>query len=396
MTDNISSKLLQKHNFLAIYSRHTLHLLVSYKLIVVFLFLFTYACSNGNDGGDPNDSTDQTGVLIDSVVSGLSYQTQSYSGKTNEFGQFKYNSGEQITFQLGDINIGTAEAAPVMSPVNFSVQSNSTLDNITTNLSVFLQTIDDNNSLSDGIQITKAMEELSFGVTLDFTLEPLVFQTDSNVLAVFQRLIDQTSYGNRPIVDLYSAQDHLIANLIEQSSVNINWHSHFGLFEGKEHIYSIETIEGQQLTDYRRATKKLTLSDNSIVFAVEEIIDSAVFSVELYDLDPTNGIVVRGAIFNGVENIFSSPIVFITNKVITDIEYRQPGSDFIHVISIEDVTVPYGTFSNSVKLTTLDETRYMERWLVPEVGIVKTVSKSPIDGTYWGTTELLNIQNITQ
>jgi len=89
--------------------------------------LFISGCG-GSDGGAPVAATPaptpvspapvaSVGVFLDSVVSGLRYDADTFSGVSNSAGEFNYNPGELITFSIGDVVIGSAIAAPVMTPL---------------------------------------------------------------------------------------------------------------------------------------------------------------------------------------------------------------------------------------------------------------------------------------
>ena len=48
-----------------------------------------------------------TGVFRDSPVHGLEYQTQTVGGLTGEKGEFRYRSGETVTFSIGGLVLGS-------------------------------------------------------------------------------------------------------------------------------------------------------------------------------------------------------------------------------------------------------------------------------------------------
>lgn len=96
----------------------------------------------------------KAGVFLDSEVSGLDYKTQTIQGKTDVSGEFLYREGEEITFSLGNLMIGTAQAAPVMSPADmFSGNSGSLKSKEVKNLAAFLQSLDNDADPTNGIRI---------------------------------------------------------------------------------------------------------------------------------------------------------------------------------------------------------------------------------------------------
>jgi hypothetical protein len=105
------------------------------------------------DGSEPvkaadNQTSTKIGVFVDSAVAGLRYKTKSgLSGITNESGEFEYREGDNVTFSLGSIDLGTTNAASTLTPVEI-VGAEDTSDPKVINVARFLQTLDDDNDPS--------------------------------------------------------------------------------------------------------------------------------------------------------------------------------------------------------------------------------------------------------
>ena len=69
------------------------------------------ACGGGGGGGDDIE----TGQLLDSPVSGVSYFNASQSGVTDANGNFTYKAGETVAFSLGGTVLGTSTAKTVIT-----------------------------------------------------------------------------------------------------------------------------------------------------------------------------------------------------------------------------------------------------------------------------------------
>lgn len=99
-------------------------------------------------------------MLIDGVVEGVEYFTTSgMSGLTNQEGQFNYQDGDDITFKVGGVVLGTATAEDVTSGRTFlqdiaDVERSNLSDDYLENMAVFLQSLDENHDSNDGIVIT--------------------------------------------------------------------------------------------------------------------------------------------------------------------------------------------------------------------------------------------------
>ena len=105
-------------------------------------------------------TTTNSSVLIDGVVEGVEYFTTSgISGLTNQEGLFNYQDGDDITFKVGGVVLGTATAEDVTSGRTFlqdiaDVERSNLSDDYLENMAVFLQSLDENHDSSDGIVIT--------------------------------------------------------------------------------------------------------------------------------------------------------------------------------------------------------------------------------------------------
>ncbi|RFA30992.1 hypothetical protein CAI21_03185 [Alkalilimnicola ehrlichii] len=156
-------------------------------LLAVSLSLLALPLSGCNSSSSSSSNPEAlTGTFIDSAVSGLNYKgTDTAAGVTDEWGQFNYFSGETITFAIGDLTLGSAQGAPVLTPLSVTSGAESAEDRRVSNKLILLQTLDADGDLNNGIQITDAIRakvsanagDINFDQpTSDFrsSLEPLV------------------------------------------------------------------------------------------------------------------------------------------------------------------------------------------------------------------------------
>ena len=61
--------------------------------------------SSDSSGGGATATTEE-GTFVDSPVMGLHYKTDTQDGYTDAKGTFKYESGEEVEFFLGDLSLG--------------------------------------------------------------------------------------------------------------------------------------------------------------------------------------------------------------------------------------------------------------------------------------------------
>lgn len=142
-------------------------------LLTLILTISLFACSEDDTiDKDPVvvELTVLTGVFLDSEVEGLTYKTETQSGTTNADGEFEYLEGEEITFSVGNIELGSAEASEVITPVTIAATEDATVaSQEVMNIAAFLQTLDSDNDPSNGITIEAAVVEAISVTNINFT-----------------------------------------------------------------------------------------------------------------------------------------------------------------------------------------------------------------------------------
>jgi predicted acyl esterase len=119
----------------------------------------------------PHDNDVLTGVFAGPIV-GLKYVTPALSGLTNERGEYHYRAGETVTFHVGGIVLGTAEGTPrinlaqLVERVDGKIERLS--DPIVTNLARFVQTLDMDGNVENGVTIAPIVHELIEPMVLNF------------------------------------------------------------------------------------------------------------------------------------------------------------------------------------------------------------------------------------
>lgn len=90
-----------------------------FRSTLLFLFVliaFNTGCSSGGGGNDGSE----TGILSDTGIVGLRYQTASQSGTTGPGGTFQFMAGETISFWIGNLQIAAdVPARKRLTPMDF-------------------------------------------------------------------------------------------------------------------------------------------------------------------------------------------------------------------------------------------------------------------------------------
>ena len=168
--------------------RETKTRLVCLQCLAAFL-LISCGGSGGDSENDPasNDSgapQTATGFFKDSAVEGLSYVSGAQSGVTGADGSFIYKTGENVTFTIGGVTLGTATGKAVVTPIDL-VPGGSSAHTEVQNIVRFLLMIDSDGDPSNGILISPAVStiaqtwtQVDFGAT-DLNAELVTIISDA-------------------------------------------------------------------------------------------------------------------------------------------------------------------------------------------------------------------------
>ena len=105
-------------------------------------------------------------------VAGLRFETPTRSGVTDPDGRFEYRDGEVVTFSVGSVLVGAARGAERLTVADIVARVGGDRDKLAdpglTNIARFLQTLDQDGNLDDGITLTPVVHELVGDRPIDF------------------------------------------------------------------------------------------------------------------------------------------------------------------------------------------------------------------------------------
>lgn len=132
------------------------------------------------------DRAIKEGVVYDSAIANIAYQTPSFSAFTTDQGVFKYRPHEKVSFSLGAIQLGSVRADNRLTVLDLT-ESQFATDAAATNMARLLQSLDTDLDASNGIQIADNLHALAVS-PIDFFQEVLTFEQDSAVIALMQAI----------------------------------------------------------------------------------------------------------------------------------------------------------------------------------------------------------------
>lgn len=166
--------------------------------------------SDGDGDGGGGDDTTATGVFVDGRVGNIDFETSSgESGTTDDDGTFTYQSGDTITFSIGDIELPSAPADAIVTPIDMS--DSGSIDDTVANILRFVQSLDEDGDPGNGITVSDSVKSAAADQSLDFTAPPDDFETDANAV------VSTVSDGRvTSIVDSATATEHFTGALAEE------------------------------------------------------------------------------------------------------------------------------------------------------------------------------------
>ena len=181
------------------------------------------------DGSSSSSSSTRTGTFIDSAVSGLNYQGERTGpALTDENGQFRYRRDETLQFSLGELALGSAVGAEVLTPLSITSGASSASDQQVLNKLILLQTLDADGDTNNGIQITDDIrEQVSLrAADIDFDQPAADFRVSLEpLLAVLeaQGAFSDTDPRARRVTQADDALEHFLRSTGERQVVETTY-----------------------------------------------------------------------------------------------------------------------------------------------------------------------------
>ncbi|MBC2733981.1 MAG: hypothetical protein HF981_06455 [Desulfobacteraceae bacterium] len=144
--------------------------------------------------------------FIDSPVGGMTFQTPTHYGRTDESGAFDYFPGETVDLAIGGIYIGSTPVDHKISPLDLF--QNSDIDDLRViNMARLLQSLDADADPNKGIQITDAVETAFAAAMAGKGLDSIDFTDDDLVEDIIQDTIAESRAMGGPDLVAVSAED---------------------------------------------------------------------------------------------------------------------------------------------------------------------------------------------
>ena len=143
-------------------------------LILLLSVTFFVGCSSDSDEPEVSNANSapahKTGVfVVTKPVANLHYSTPGFTDAyTNEAGEFYYQEGEDISFDVAGIELGTAEARSVITPFNIVPGAATAENSSATSIIVLLMSLD-SNGVGEVLTLDNALNTYEFINDFDAT-----------------------------------------------------------------------------------------------------------------------------------------------------------------------------------------------------------------------------------
>lgn len=172
------------------------------------------APANLNPGGGSLPADMQSGIFSDGPVSGLRFVQGQHVGLTDDEGRFTYNanSAAPVQFFIGEIYLGSAQGADVVTPFNLSINNTPVTLDAGINISRTLMSLDTDSNPYNGIALPGSTSDA--GGQIEFGLTTAQFEVDPQVAYLLQRHAE-----GRDLVSVQEARQHLDQNPVATARI---------------------------------------------------------------------------------------------------------------------------------------------------------------------------------
>jgi len=177
-----------------------------------FLFFIVFSSL----AGCAVDSSElDSGYFIDAPVKGLMFQSGAIVGRTDSDGRFYYEGNQPLTFSIDGVVIGESLPGEYLFPFDLFTSTLFVSDTRVTNVSRFLQSLDEDGNADNGIVIGERTR--SEVVALFGTTNSIDFSTSS-----FEAITSTTIVKTNGLQSEESAKTHLLSSLADYNRLEVD------------------------------------------------------------------------------------------------------------------------------------------------------------------------------
>jgi hypothetical protein len=312
---------------------------------------------------DTPQAADKSGVILDSLVQGLSYSAtpSGKSGITGADGRFNYSVGDTLSFTLGNLSI--ADFTPPADQGTLVTLADIAVDDAqAVQIGRVLQTLDADGDATNGINL---VGDFSGASVIDFSNE-------ETVTASLEDLANFLDAGGeiRTIVSTEDAEQHIETSLANAQTVTLTWtesttNPEPALIEGDE----VVVVKDSSVTDEYIENGLADLGPLAVVFR-----DNPAFSADPGFSSIAKPLAERACVtgVTGIEYTF-----FNVFEVVGD-EKRYYDGTYDYCTGELEQGNPVGTWSVSEQVITLEPNVIDEQFDTVTYTFTQDASEAPV------------------
>jgi hypothetical protein len=177
------------------------------SLFVCIISLLGCSSSSSDPTHTEPAGTFITGQFAASTVEGLDYQTLGRSNATDADGTFSYQSGETVTFAIGDLVLGETTGKAIVTILDLVPGATNMNNDRALNIARLLQSLDSDGNPRNGIQLTDQIKNELSAAPIDLDMPTEAFEIDPAVVALFERLNALQAFTDDQTGALRSAEE---------------------------------------------------------------------------------------------------------------------------------------------------------------------------------------------
>jgi len=158
----------------------------------------------GSDSNSSSTSSTETGYFIDSAVAGVEYTTSSgLTGTTDEYGRFRFNSGDTVRFSIGKLELGDAipSSDGLVTPEDLAAGD----ETVKTTILRVLQALDIDDDPTNGITIpSDVVSALEESLSSEISITSL--ESDSDIISLDATLAEELDEDYDGVIDVTPVQ----------------------------------------------------------------------------------------------------------------------------------------------------------------------------------------------
>ncbi|MEJ2682148.1 MAG: hypothetical protein P8176_11705 [Gammaproteobacteria bacterium] len=158
------------------------------------------------------DRAAKHGVLIDSAVKGVEWESEGVVGVTDAEGRFEYTGHNAVRFFIGKVELGEVPGDSIITPLDLA-GADSIEDDVVTNIARLLQSLDDDMNPDNGIVITPAVREAAAALVMPINFDQSVTDFGGDSLVSDLVNVAKANQSTMEIVTAEAARAHLSDSL---------------------------------------------------------------------------------------------------------------------------------------------------------------------------------------